>query len=317
MKASQSSSRRISEKVALETLSMAEIIGYQKSTAGRTMKHSVSNMFFGTTKHRPRPGLPRSILILVLFFSFALSISAAEKLPPAPTRYFNDYASLVRSDVAEQLNRQLADFERQTSNQILVAIYPKFPSETSLEDYTQQVARSWKAGTNGRDNAAILFVFVQDRKIRIEVGRDLEGALPDITCKQIISEQIAPRFRQGDFAGGISAGITAIMAATKGEYKGTGMTVRDRRSQAAHGSSWIIPVVFLLIFLVFFMISVGRRGGMIIGGGGGGPWFGGGGFGGGGFGGGGGSSGGSSRDDGFSGGGGDSGFGGGGASGDW
>jgi uncharacterized protein len=257
--------------------------------------------------------MPWSIPILVLFFSLAVSILAAEKLPPAPARYFNDYASLVRPEVAEQLNRQLADFERQTSNQILVVIYPKFPSETSLEDYTQQVARSWKAGTNGRDNAAILFVFVQDRKIRIEVGRDLEGALPDITCKQIISEQIAPRFRQGDFAGGISAGITGIMAATKGEYKGTGATVRDRRSQASDDSSWIIPVVFLLIFLVFFMISVHRRGGMIIGGGGGGPWYGGGG----GFGGGGGSSGGSSRDDGFSGGGGDSGFGGGGASGDW
>jgi len=313
MKASKSCSWRISEKVALETLSMTEIIEHQKSAAGRTMKHFVSNVSFDTTKHRPRLGLPRSILILVLFFSFAVSISAAEKLPPAPTRYFNDYASLVRPDVAEQLNRQLADFERQTSNQILVAIYPKFPSETSLEDYTQQVARSWKAGTNGRDNAAILFVFVQDRKIRIEVGRDLEGALPDITCKQIISDQIAPRFRQGDFAGGVSAGITAIMAATKGEYKGTGMTVRDRRSQASDDSSWIIPVVFLLIFLVFFMISVRRRGGMIIGGGGGGPWIGGG-FGGGG---GGGSSGGSSRDDGFSGGGGDSGFGGGGASGDW
>ena len=314
MKAPKSSFRRTIEKVALETLGMAEIIRDRNSAAGRTMKHSVSNVFFDTMNHRPRPGLPRRIPILVFFFSFAVSILAAEKLPPAPTRYFNDYASLVRPDVAEQLNRQLADFERQTSNQILVAIYPKFPSETSLEDYTQQVARSWKAGTNGRDNAAILFVFVQDRKIRIEVGRDLEGALPDITCKQIISEQIAPRFRQGDFAGGISAGITAIMAATKGEYKGTGMTVRDKRSQASDGSSWIIPVVFLLIFLVFFMISVHRRGGMIIGGGGGGPWFGGGGFGGGG---GGGSSGGSSRDDGFSGGGGDSGFGGGGASGDW
>jgi uncharacterized protein len=283
------------------------------------MKHSVSNVSFDTTKHRPRPGLPKSILILLLFFSFAASISAAEKLPPAPTRYFNDYASLVRPDVAEQLNRQLADFERQTSNQILVAIYAKFPSETSLEDYTQQVARSWKAGTNGRDNAAILFVFVQDRKIRIEVGRDLEGALPDITCKQIISEQIAPRFRQGDFAGGVSAGVTAIMAATKGEYKGTGMTVRDKRHQASDDTSWIIPVVFLLIFLVFFMISVRRRGGTIIGSGGGGPWIGSGPWigGGGGFGGGGRSSGGSSRDDGFSGGGGDSGFGGGGASGDW
>ena len=293
---------------------MSEIVKDWNEIVDRAMKLYVSRyFFFGATNHCCRTRAPRTILILVLFLTFAVSILAAEKLPPPPTRYFNDYASLVRPEMAEQLNRQLADFERQTSNQILVAIYPKFPSETSLEDYTQQVARSWKAGTNGRDNAAILFVFVQDRKIRIEVGRDLEGALPDITCKQIISEQIAPRFRQGDFAGGISAGISAITAATKGEYKGTGTTVKERRGHASDEGSWFIPVIFLLVLLVFFMISVGRRGGMIIGGGGGGPWYGGGG----GFGGGGGSSRGSSRDDGFSGGGGDSGFGGGGASGDW
>jgi uncharacterized protein len=265
-----------------------------------------------TTRWSP-VNLGRSVVLLAAYLSVAAATSAAEKLPPAPTRYFNDYASLVEPQVAERLNRQLEDFERQTSNQILVAIYPKFPSETSLEDYTQQVARSWKAGSaNGRDNAAILFVFVQDRKIRIEVGRSLEGALPDVICKRIISEQVAPRFRNGDFAGGVSAGVAGIMAATKGEYKGTGTTVNERRGHKADDASWIIPVVFLLIFLVFFMIAARRRGGTIIGGGGG-PWIGGGGFGGGG----GGFSGGSSGGGGFSGGGGDSGFGGGGASGDW
>src|SRR5246127_1467013 len=128
--------------------------------------------------------LGRSVVLLVAYLSVAAATAAAEKLPPAPTRYFNDYASLVSPQVAEKLDRQLEDFERQTSNQILVAIYPKFPSDTSLEDYTQQVARSWKAGSSKeRDNAAILFVFVQDRKMRIEVGRALEGALPDVICK--------------------------------------------------------------------------------------------------------------------------------------
>ncbi|HZC34409.1 MAG TPA: TPM domain-containing protein, partial [Chthoniobacterales bacterium] len=113
------------------------------------MKNPVSsNAVIETANNVSRFGLRWSKPALVLFFSFAVSVLAAEKLPPPPNRYFNDYASLVRPEVAEQLNRQLADFERQTSNQILVAIYPKFPSETSLEDYTQQVARSWRAGTN-------------------------------------------------------------------------------------------------------------------------------------------------------------------------
>jgi uncharacterized protein len=263
--------------------------------------------------------LGRIVVFLAAWLSIVATVGAAEKLPPAPTRYFNDYAALVAPHVADQLNRQLEDFERQTSNQILVAIYPKFPSDTSLEDYTQQVARSWKAGSSKeRDNAAILFVFVQDRKIRIEVGRALEGALPDAICKRIISEQIAPRFQNGDFAGGVSSGVAAIMAATKGEYKGAGKTVHEQRRHESEEGSWIIPLVFLIIFLLFFMMAARRRGGIIIGGGGGGPWYGGGGgFGGGGFGGGGGYSGGSSDGGGFSGGGGDSGFGGGGASGSW
>jgi uncharacterized protein len=267
----------------------------------------------------PSAILGRIIVFLAAYLSIAAPVWAAEKLPPAPTRYFNDYASLVSPQVADRLNRQLEDFERQTSNQILVAIYPKFSSDTSLEDYTQQVARSWKAGSSKeRDNAAILFIFVQDRKIRIEVGRALEGALPDAICKRIISEQIAPRFQSGDFAGGTSAGVAAIIAATKGEYKGTGTTIYEQRRRESQDGSWIIPVVFLVIFLLFFMMAARRRGGILIGGGGGGPWYGGGGgFGGGGFGGGGGYSGGSSGGGGFSGGGGDSCFGGGGASGSW
>src|SRR5260221_13012918 len=198
----------------------------------------------------------QSVVLLAAYLLVTAATSATGKLAAAPAHYLNDYASLVEPQVAERLNRQLEDFERQTSNQILVAIYPKFPSETSLEDYTQQVARSWKAGSaNGRDNAAILFVFVQNRKIRIEVGRALEGALPDVICKRIISEQVVPRFRNGDFAGGVSAGVAAIMAATKGEYKGTGTTGNERRRNPAENTPWIIPVVFLLIFLVFFMIA--------------------------------------------------------------
>src|SRR5258708_21801627 len=186
--------------------------------------------------------LGRSVVLLLAYLQVAAATSAAEKVPPAPTRYFNDYAALVPTQVAEQLNRQLEDFERQTSNQILVAIYPKFPSETSLEDYTQQVARSWKAGSaNGRDNAAILFVFVQDRKIRIEVGRALEGALPDVICKRIISEQVAPRFRNGDFAGGVSAGEAGRTGAAKRGNKGNREADEARRGgQAAH-AAWVIP----------------------------------------------------------------------------
>lgn len=254
-----------------------------------------------------------------------LSVASAEAaaLPPPPARYFNDFATLVRPQTAERLNQQLENFERQTSNQIVVAIYPKLPEEAALDDYAQQVYRSWKVGQQGRDNGAIFFVFVQDRKMRIQTGRGLEGALPDAICKRIIADEVAPHFQAGDFDGGLTAGVNAIIAATKGEYKGTGSTVAEIQHQGdevASAFEFIIPLALFFIFFAYLCSRARKRGvvytgsgsrGIWIGGmgggwGGGDGWRGGGGsWGGGGFGGGGG----------FSGGGGDSG--GGGASGGW
>lgn len=241
--------------------------------------------------------------------------SAADALPPPPARYFNDFAMVVRPQTAERLNQLLEDFERQTSNQIVVAIFPKLPEGVALDDYAQQVYRSWKVGQQGRDNGAIFFVFVQDRKMRIQTGRGLEGALPDAICKRIISDVVAPRLQVGDFDGGLTAGVNAIIAATKGEFKGTGRTVAEMQNQGDEVGSVFEVVIPLLFFLFFaFLVSRARRRGVVYTGRGsrgiwigptGGGWRGGGGgFGGGGFGGG-----------GFSGGGGTSG--GGGASGGW
>jgi uncharacterized protein len=238
------------------------------------------------------------------------ALTADEALKNPPNRYFNDYAGLIKPATAATLNSELEAFERSTSNQLVVAIFPELPDTTTVEDYGVQLYRAAKIGQKGKDNGALLLVFLKNRKIWIATGRGLEGALPDAICKRIVAEQIAPRFQANDFDGGLTQGVHAMMAAAQGEYKGTGTTVNQQRRQASNDGSWIIPVVFLLIFLVFFMISIRRRGGIIIGGGGGGPWYGGGGFGGGG----GGFSGGGDSG-GFSGGGGDTG--GGGAGGSW
>lgn len=248
---------------------------------------------------------------LVLVFLFSVALCRAEVLPPAPTAHFNDYASLVSPATAVALDARLADFERQTSNQFVVAIYPKLQSSSSIEDYTVRVAQSWKAGLKGKDNGVVLFIFAQSHQVYIQVGYGLEGALPDALAKRIISEEIVPRFRAGDYDGGVTAAVTAVIAATKGEYRGTGSTVADGRA-VAHSSGLYLGIAALIIAFSFLsrassMYSNGGRRGF------GGPWIfmgGGGGFsggGGGGFSGGGGG--------GFSGGGG--GFGGGGAGGSW
>jgi len=227
---------------------------------------------------------------------------AAEVMPPAPARYFNDYAKVVSPNMAQQLDRALENFERETSSQILVAVYPKMQSDSSIEDYTVRVAQSWRVGQKAKDNGAVLFVFIQDRKMFLQVGYGLEGVLPDALCKRIIEDEIKPGFKAGDYDSGLAAGVSAILAATKGEYKGTGRTVADGGSN--NRGRGFPPALIIILFLVFMFIiplSRRRRGGFFYTSGGwgssGGGWSGGGGGGG------------------FSGGGGS--FGGGGAGGSW
>jgi len=243
----------------------------------------------------------RFCIILALLAGFQLF--AAEVMPPPPAAYFNDYANVVSAGTAAQLNQTLENFERQTSEQIVVAVFPKMQSDSDVEDYTVRVFRSWGIGQKDKNNGAVLFVFVQDHKLFLQTGYGLEGVLPDALCKRIIDEQITPRFKAGDFDGGLTAGVQAILAATKGEYKGNGSTVGDHRGG---GGGAVIPIIFFLIIVaIIIMRSRSGYGGVQYWGGG---WSGGssGGWGGGGGGGGGG---------GFSGGGGSSG--GGGAGGSW
>ena len=271
--------------------------------------------------------LPLGWRALVLFgavFAASPGLRADTALPPKPALYFNDGAGIVDAATASQLNEQLAQFERDTSSQIVVAIYPSLPDGADLDDYCIRTANSWvvdrKNGQlTGGSNSAVLFVFVNDHKMFIATGRDLEGALPDITCKQIIDNEITPSFKQGDYAGGLRAGVAAMMAATKGEYKGTGQTSLERQDQRTDQHEQTIGTIIFLVVLVLLFLSRSAFPGFMAapyvftGGGYGsgyGGWRGGGGFGG--FSGGGGSSG----FGGFSGGGG-GGFGGGGAGGSW
>ena len=90
---------------------------------------------------------------------------AAEVMPPKPAGYFNDNAGVVSKEAALQFNEQLAQFERETSNQIVVAVFRKMETDSSIEDYTQRIAQSWGVGQADRRNGAVLFVFVEDRKM--------------------------------------------------------------------------------------------------------------------------------------------------------
>jgi len=200
---------------------------------------------------------------------------------------------------------RLARFEDTTSTQIAVLIIPTLGGE-ELKDYSLRVAEKNKIGRQGRNNGVLFLIVTDDKKMRIEVGYGLEGALPDALCDQILRHEVRPRFLDNDYYGGVLAGVEAIMKATKGEYKADERKERDN-------VSWVPILVLVLVFFGFIFVSslINRfiRGGRYIGssrgwhstGGWSGGWGGGGGW--------------SSGGGGWSGGGGS--FGGGGASGSW
>jgi uncharacterized protein len=166
--------------------------------------------------------MPRVSLVLIFF---ALSVlSRAEIVPVTPTHYFSDEIGLTTPRFADLLDQLLAEFERETSNQILVVIYKALPVGTTVEEYARDTFRSWKPGQVGRNNGVVLYLFVEDRKIRIQTGLGLEKWLPDKLCKQIIDKDMAPRLRVGDFNGGIQAGLFGIMNAIRDAYRGDGQT---------------------------------------------------------------------------------------------
>ena len=245
-----------------------------------------------------------SFFLIFFFLLGSFFVRADEPLPPAPQHYFTDTAGVVSPADARTLNTELAQFEQATSNQIVVAIYPQFPSKSSIDDYAQRLYSAWHPGTKKNSNGVLLLVFIKEHQIRIQTGYGLEGALPDALCKRIIDDVMVPAFKQGDYNGGMTAGIAAIMKATAKEYQG----LPKKKNSPSWKKILFSPLGFFLLMMLGSIFMSWRRQRMGLDAGGSGGWFiGGGGFGGGdggGFGGG-----------GFSGGGGDSG--GGGAGGGW
>jgi uncharacterized protein len=157
----------------------------------------------------------RWLAVVCVWLTLAAGVRCEETLPPAPKRHFNDYARVVNATDAQQLDQRLVRYEQATTNQFVVAIFQKLETQSSLEDYTRRVANAWKVGQAGKNNGVVLFVFIQDRKMRIQVGPGLTGALPDTFCKRVLDEKLTPAFRRGDYAQGLRAAVDAVIHATE------------------------------------------------------------------------------------------------------
>lgn len=257
---------------------------------------------------------------LLLLFLLLLAAPALAQGFPALSGRVVDAADLLTPEQEAQLTARLAQLEETTGGrgagrQLVVATVPSLEG-LEIEDYGYRLGRHWGIGQKDSDNGAILLVAPNERRVRVEVGYGLEPVLTDALSALIIQERILPRFREGDFAGGIAAGTDALIAQLELGEDEARQRAAEARTQAGSDqpSPRALIFLFLVLLLILFLVTRGGGGGggqrrarmggpIIIWGPGPGSWgrggFGGGGFGGGGFGGGGG------------------GFGGGGASGGW
>ena len=181
------------------------------------------------------------------------AIAFAELKVPKLNRRVTDMAGLLTPSQINFLERKLARFERETSNQIAILILPSLEGE-NIEDFSIRVVEKNKIGQKGRDNGVLFLIALKERKMRIEVGYGLEGALPDALADQILRRIVAPEFRRGNYFEGINAGVDAIISATKGEFKG----FAKKKSKGLGFGWWIF--LFFVAFVFLNIIFSGLRG---------------------------------------------------------
>ena len=157
----------------------------------------------------------QGVVLLAIVFAFAFAASADVAVPPLTGRVV-DLTNTLRADDLAALTEKLESFEDRKGSQITVLIVPTTQPET-IEQYSIRVAEAWKIGRKKADDGAILLIAKNDRRLRIEVGYGLEGALTDLTSRRIIDEEIAPKLKSGDFAGGITAGVDRMISVIDGE----------------------------------------------------------------------------------------------------
>lgn len=189
-------------------------------------------------------------------------LAAITSAPSAEIPYLsgrvNDYAGILSPATVQHLSQLLKEHEDSTSNQVVVLTVTSLEGDV-LEEYSIRVVENWKLGQKGKDNGVLLLVARDDRKVRIEVGRGLEGDLTDATCGAIIRREIIPRFKQGDYDAGVTGGVEAVLAAIGGSYEATG-----EESGFEPGDIMFrlfAGAMFLVVVGIFTMIGLLTKGG--------------------------------------------------------
>jgi len=190
----------------------------------------------------------KRFLFLVILAFLLCPISANAFDLPKLEGHVNDYASMISPQARAELERELKAFEQTDSTQIVILTVPSLDGYP-IEEFGIKVAEAWKIGQKGKDNGVIFIAAKQDRKVRIEVGRGLEGKLTDLMAGRIIDLVVKPRFKRGDFDGGFLAGVSALIDATRGEFKAEGEHRATRHEGSSRFATFLIFGGILLLIL--------------------------------------------------------------------
>lgn len=198
-------------------------------------------------------------LILSAFLTLGYFFGFAQNFPEKSNKLVTDLTGTLSADQIAQLEQKLVAFDDSTSNQIAVVMV-KTVGDYDINEYALELGRKWGIGGKAKNNGVILLVAIGDRKMSIQTGYGLEGALPDIYTKRIIENDIKPHFKDGDYYAGIEAGTNSIIALTKGEYKNAQPRSKSKGNKGGGAGMIVIIIIVVIIFII------GKRGG---GGGGG------------------------------------------------
>ena len=189
----------------------------------------------------------KKIFLFFILLLCCLPFAAYGLDVPRLQGYVNDYAGMISPSAKSKIEEELRAFEQSDSTQIVILTIPSLEGE-NIEEFSIKVAEVWKIGQQRKDNGVLFIVSKQERKIRIEVGRGLEGKLTDLMAGRIIDQVIKPRFKQGDFDGGFITGVSALIDGTRGEFKAEQRPVQRRQK------GFPPFLTFLLFFGIFILI---------------------------------------------------------------
>jgi len=206
--------------------------------------------------------IKRSLYLLtisLLFFVTGIDRVFSQSIPdrPVPPRLVNDFAGLLKPEEVNNLERKLVSFNDSTSTQVAIVIVRSL-GEYEKADFAQQLAEKWGIGQKGLNNGILILVKPKtadsNGQVQIAPGYGLEGVIPDITCGEIVDQEILPSFRNGDYYGGLEKATNTIMSLARGEFSAAQYGQRAKKSTGKN-----IPFG-LIIFIVFIIIALASRG---------------------------------------------------------